>query len=87
MSKHLTVSETIELLDSLRDTVREFAAAEEKLNKEFRTRNDAAQKRFDEELAAHDAQATERLRDAERSFSTKHTAVIAWHERRKARHR
>ena len=56
MSSQLTVTETTELLNSLKGTVHDFAAAEEKLVREFRTKGDAAQKRLNEETAAHEAQ-------------------------------
>ena len=56
MSSLLTVTQTIELLDSLKGTVRDFAAAEEKLNREFRTKSEAAQTRHAEDLAAHATQ-------------------------------
>ena len=38
---HLTVTQTRELLESLRGVVRDFAAAEDRLNKDFRAKIDA----------------------------------------------
>ena len=41
MNSHLTVNETLALLDKLKGTVHDFAAREEKLNSEFRTATNA----------------------------------------------
>jgi DNA segregation ATPase FtsK/SpoIIIE, S-DNA-T family len=85
VSKHLTVTQTTELLDTLKATVREFAAAEEKLNREFKTKSDAAQKRFAEEIAALDAHASAQLQVAQMDYETGQTGLQSRYERRKAR--
>jgi DNA segregation ATPase FtsK/SpoIIIE, S-DNA-T family len=85
VSKHLTVTQTIELLETLKATVREFAAAEEKINREFKTKSDAAQKRFDEDIAAHDAKAAEAVRSVEADYDSAQAGMQSRYERRKAK--
>lgn len=82
---HLTVTQTRELLESLKGVVREFAAAEEKLNKEFRAKIDATEKRFKEESEAHAAQLTTQLADENATFETAKARLQKFDERRTAR--
>lgn len=85
MSKLLTVAQTIELLESLKAAVREFAAAEEKLTRDFKTKSEAAQKRFAEEIAEHDATLAAQLGAAEAEFQSATQAFRSKYEQRKAR--
>ena len=61
MSSHLTITQTRELLESLRGVVRDFAAAEDRLNKEFRAKIEATEKRLREDTEQHDAQLASEL--------------------------
>jgi S-DNA-T family DNA segregation ATPase FtsK/SpoIIIE len=85
VSKLLTVTETIELLESLRAAVREFAAAEEKLTRDYRGKTESAQKRFEEERSAHDADLNARVNEAEASYASATASLAAKNEQRKAR--
>jgi S-DNA-T family DNA segregation ATPase FtsK/SpoIIIE len=70
MSSHLTVTQTRELLDTLKGVVQDFAAAEEKLNKDFRAKIDATDKRFREENETHEAQFNTQLNEAESAYQS-----------------
>ena len=85
MSKLLTVTQTIELLESLKGAVRDFAATEEKLTRDFKTKSEAAQKRFSEDTSAHDAEIVARLGEAETTFQSSTQAWQSKREQRKAR--
>jgi DNA segregation ATPase FtsK/SpoIIIE, S-DNA-T family len=85
VSSQLTVTQARELLERLKATVQEFAAAEEKLNKDFRQKTDATEKRFKEELEAIDAQLTTQLAEADAAFETAKTAFQSRDEKRTAR--
>ena len=65
MSSHLTVAQTRELLESLKSVVRDFAAAEEKLNKDFRVKINATEKQFKDESEAHETKLATDLSAAE----------------------
>ena len=52
MSNQLTVTHARELLERIKVIVQEFAAAEEKLNKDFKQKTDLTEKRFKEETSA-----------------------------------
>src|SRR5580765_5886550 len=54
VNSRLTVTETVELLNQLKATVRDCAAAEEKLNRELRGKMELTEKRFKEESAARE---------------------------------
>ena len=83
MSKHLTVTQTVELLEHLRATVREFAATEEKINRDFRVRNEAVQKRFAAEIAEHEAACAARLTEEEANSRAALETLQGRHEQRK----
>src|SRR6266576_6290014 len=85
VSSQLTVTQTIELLDSLKDTVRDFAASEEKLVRDYRQKIDATQKRFKEESETHDARLTAQLSEMESAFRATKEHLQTKYERRKAR--
>ena len=50
MSKHLTVTQTAELLHNLRRVAREFVEREEKVTREFKAKIDMAQRRLKQDL-------------------------------------
>ena len=85
MSNNLGVGRTLELLERLKGTVREFAARAEKLNAEFhahtgreqRLRAAAVEKQFRELAAA--------TSEAEAAFAAAKEAAKAKHDARKAR--
>jgi S-DNA-T family DNA segregation ATPase FtsK/SpoIIIE len=85
VSKHLTVSETVGLLDNLRRTVREFAAAEERTAREYRAKTDAIEKRLKDELETHEAEFTQKIADVETEFNAAQEGLRARYERRKTR--
>jgi hypothetical protein len=81
----LTVTQTTELLESLRGIVRDFAASEEKLNRDFVAKTAAAQKRFQDDIAAHEAHLAEQLDQAAATFRAEKTRLQARDERRRSR--
>jgi DNA segregation ATPase FtsK/SpoIIIE, S-DNA-T family len=85
VSKHLTVNQTVELLDRLKRTAREFAATEEKMTRESRAKTDTIEKRFQSDIEALDARLAEDLAGAETTFQTEKEALQARYERRKNR--
>ena len=85
MSSNLGVGKTLELLERLRTTVREFAARAEKLNAEFNTRA-GKEKRLRETAAEQEAQALAATIGAvETAFAAAKAAARAKHEARKIR--
>ncbi|HEY0549919.1 MAG TPA: hypothetical protein VGF13_09980, partial [Verrucomicrobiae bacterium] len=80
---HLTVTQTRELLESLRGMVKDFAAAEDKLNKEFRAKIDATEKRFKEDAETHEAQLASQLSEAETAYQSEKSRIESHHEKRK----
>jgi hypothetical protein len=80
---HLTVTQTRELLESLKGVVKDFAAAEEKLSKEFRAKADATEKRFKEDSEAHEAQLAAYLSDAEAAYQIEKSRIESRYEQRK----
>ena len=86
MSSNLGVGKTLELLERLKGTVREFAARAEKLNAEFHARTGREQ-RLRETAAEKQANGAGcgHQRDAEADFAAAREAAAAKHEARKAR--
>ncbi len=85
MSSNLGVGKTLELLERLKGTVREFAARAEKLNAEFHARTGREQRLRE---AAAEKQAKElaaAIGEAEAAFAAAREAAEAKHEARKAR--
>ncbi|HZO83721.1 MAG TPA: FtsK/SpoIIIE domain-containing protein [Verrucomicrobiae bacterium] len=80
MNSRLTVTETVELLNQLKATVRDCAEEEEKLNRELRTKTELAEKRLKQEIASRDKELAERLNEAEAEFQ-------ATREKFKGRHK
>ena len=85
MSSHLGPTQTLELLENLKATVRDFAAKEEKLNQEFRSKTAATRHRRDvmtEELASRLAAD---LGQAESSYLEAKQAAESKYQQRKLR--
>ena len=85
MSSHLGPTQTLELLENLKATVRDFAAKEEKLNQEFRSKTAATRHRRDvmtEELASRLAAD---LAQAESSYLEAKQAAESKYQQRKLR--
>ncbi|HTD85857.1 MAG TPA: FtsK/SpoIIIE domain-containing protein, partial [Candidatus Binatia bacterium] len=76
----MTVSETVELLNQLKATVRDCAAAEERATRELRNKTELAEKRLRQEVAACEKDFSEKLAQAEAEFH-------ATREKFKARHK
>ena len=85
MSSQLTVTQARELLESLKAAVQEGAAAEEKLNKDFRQKIDATEKRFKEEIDALDAQLATQRNESEAAFADAKVRFQSRDEKRTAR--
>jgi DNA segregation ATPase FtsK/SpoIIIE, S-DNA-T family len=85
VSKQLTVTQARELLERLKATVQEFAAAEEKLNKDFRQKSDATEKRFKEDTETVAAQLVAETGEATRAFGEAKARFQARNEQRTAR--
>ena len=80
MNSRLTVTETVELLNQLKATVRDCAAVEERIDRDLRSKTEAAEKRFKQELAVREKELADQLKQAE----------DAWHamrEKFRARHK
>jgi S-DNA-T family DNA segregation ATPase FtsK/SpoIIIE len=83
-ASYLTVTQTRELLEGLRGVVKDFAAAEDKLNKEFRAKMDATEKRFKEDAETHETQLAAQLTEAEAAYQNGKARIESLHEKRKA---
>src|SRR5436190_1802773 len=80
VNSRLTVSETVELLNQLKATVRDCAAAEERATRELRNKTELAEKRLRQEVAACEKDFSEKLAQAEAEFQ-------ATREKFRARHK
>ncbi len=85
MSKHLTVSESVALLEELRGLVRDFSAREAELNLDFRNRHEAASKRLAHQTGLQAAQTKEELANTEQAFSSAQANANAKFKQRKDR--
>ncbi len=74
MTSHLTVTQTRELLESLKGVMRDFAAAEEKLNKDFRAKISATDKQFKDESETHETRLAADLSAAEAAWQSAKSA-------------
>ena len=85
MSSNLGVNKTLELLDRLKGTVREFCARADKLNQDFQG-GTSRERRHREALVEEQAkQLSAAISEAEGAFSAAKGAAGAKHEARKAR--
>ena len=76
MSSHLGVGQTTELLERLRETVRDFAARETKANQDFQAKITALQRRRDDAIEDLDAKLAQGGSDADALFLSSTEAVI-----------
>ena len=85
MSDQPGVTSTLELVERIRTTVREFAAKEEALNQEFRLKIGSVQRRRDQETEALKQQLPEELAREESAFLEAQERATRRHARRKTR--
>jgi len=85
VSNTLGVSKTIELLDSLKRTVHEFAVREERINGDFRTKGVAERRRCEQAIAALTSQLETVTAEAEAAFQSAKQSTDVRYEQRKAR--
>jgi S-DNA-T family DNA segregation ATPase FtsK/SpoIIIE len=83
--EELTVSQTVQLLGRLRKAASEFASARDKLNRELRTRTEAASSAARKELEADEAKLAEEIRQTEAQQSALEQKIINSYERRSSR--
>ena len=77
MSSHLGVKETLELLESLKGLLREFAATEEKLNLQLRAKISSLHRRRDEAINALATRLSEEIEQADAYEPTDYKRVLA----------
>ena len=85
MSSHLGLNETLALLDRLRSAIQDFAAREEKLAGEFRTRSAAEAKAFEAATQRQESRLAVAIADAEAAFEIEKAKWQSKFEKRKAR--
>ncbi|MDB6125702.1 MAG: segregation ATPase, FtsK/SpoIIIE family [Pedosphaera sp.] len=85
MSNHLEATRTLELLDNLKQTVRDFAAQEAKLNQELSVKTTRERKQYEEALAIQEEQFSADFAQAESSHVAAKTALESKFEKRKSR--
>lgn len=84
MNSHLGVRETLELVESLRGTVREFNAREEKLVQDLRQKTALLQRRRDEAIDSATTRLTEETAREESSFAERKTSAQATYRKEKS---
>ncbi|MDB6108355.1 MAG: translocase FtsK, partial [Pedosphaera sp.] len=77
MSNKPGVAKTLELLDSLKSAVREFAAKEDKLEQEFRARMSKERRFHDTAIEDHTNRLAAETSEAEAAFQTAKEAAVA----------
>lgn len=85
MSSNLGVNKTLELLDRLKGTVREFCARADKLNQDFQGGTSRERRRREALVEEQANQLSAAISEAEGAFSAAKGAAGAKHEVRKAR--
>ena len=85
MSSHLGVKNALELLNTLKATVSEFAAREEKLTRESRVRAAAENQRHQTGVEELDSRLAREIGEAEAAFQATKDRIQAIHAWRKAR--
>ncbi len=85
MSSHLSASETIGLVQRLRETVQDLGAADEKLNQELRARTGAAQRRRQDGIAEKEALLASELSRLAVPFQAARDKAQRRHDQREAR--
>ncbi len=84
-SQHPSVDETLELLERLKETVRDFSAREEKLNRESSAETARLNQYFEQTLEENFAKAASDADDAEAAFEIEKQRAQAFFARRKER--
>ena len=84
-SSHPGVDETLAVLDRLADTVRDFAAREEKLRREYSAEAVRLRRRFEETVKEDESQAATEIARADSAFETGRQKLESRHDQRKAR--
>src|SRR5205085_5015508 len=84
VSSHLGASQTLELLDRLKGTVRDFAAREEKLNQELRAKIAATRHRRDAAIEELTGQLSENIARTDLGWHEAKQRAESRHENRKA---
>ncbi|HEY9510276.1 MAG TPA: hypothetical protein VIV82_10480, partial [Verrucomicrobiae bacterium] len=85
MSNHLGTQEAIALLNRLKTAIQDFAAREEKISAEFRSRTAKEDKDFETASATRASQNADELAQAESNFQAELKKVEARYQQRKAR--
>jgi len=80
-----SVARTLELLHSLKETVRDFADREEKLNREFSLEGAKLRQHFKQAGDEQETQATKELGKADEFFQAETQRIEARHDQRKSR--
>jgi hypothetical protein len=83
VNSHLGLNETLALLDQLRSVLQDFAAREEKLAAEFRTRSAAEAKAFETATQEQTSRLSKAVTDAEAAFENEKEKWRAKFEKRK----
>ena len=84
MSKHLSASQTVELLQQLRAIVEDFASREEKLNRDFRVRIEGMENRFADHRSDLENRLSQQLAEEETRSQAARDLLNSRHERRKS---
>lgn len=85
MSSHLGVSETLELLNRLKNAASDFAAREHKVEQEFRLKTAVELGKFEAAVTEENARLTAATAQAEATFRTKQERLEAAYVKRRAR--
>src|SRR5262249_14167649 len=85
VNKIPSVNETLALLDNLRQTIRDFAAREDKLNTDFHNRSDAAHKLYEEQTQKMESDWQASLAAAEENLQNKNSQAQPPTDNRKNR--
>ncbi len=85
MSSHLGVGKTLELLERLKSSVRDFTAREDKLNQEFRSRLNVERGRRNEAVETLTRQLADDIAKAEFDFQSAKANTALHYESRKTR--
>jgi DNA segregation ATPase FtsK/SpoIIIE, S-DNA-T family len=84
-SNHPGVTETLELLNRLKETIRDFADREEKLNREFSTESARLRQRLKQAAEEHRALSAAELAKADEFYQAELQRIQTRHDQRKAR--
>ena len=82
MNRHPGVQATVELVQRLRDTIRDFAASEDVFNKDFHSRAAKLRRRHEEDIAAQNNALTAETSRAESAFQAERQNFQSYFETR-----